>query len=635
MVGSYASIRDLHSERRTFYARCGVALVVCVGMVSALMIRLTDLQLTQHDYFSTRSNENRMRVVVVPPVRGLVFDRHGTVLAQNNPAYVLEIIPEQVKDLDATLARLAQIIQLSDTDISRFRDRLRKTPRFRGVTLRSRLSLEEVAAYEINRHDFPGVDVKAGLSRHYPLSTVTAHVVGYVGGITDRELAQLDDRAYRGTTQIGKTGIEKGHESMLHGEVGAKIVEANAAGRPLRELDYNRGAPGKNLYLTIDAQLQKAADQALNNREGAIVALDPRNGEVLAMVSKPGYDPQLFVEGIDHESFRALNEDPNRPLFNRATQGQYPPGSTIKPHMALAGLEYSQVTPSEREFCPGHYQLPTSERLYRDWKRTGHGWMNMDRAIAESCDIYFYQLALDLGIDRIHSLLHRFGLGQRTGIDLPGEQDGLMPSREWKRAARREPWYPGETLIVGIGQGYMTATPLQLAQVAARIALRGRAYKPHMLHSFEDPISGEIVGATPESLEAVELRAPEFWDRVIHAMELVSHSIGGTGARAFGDSAYRVAGKTGTAQVAGLSQEDEDPRKIKEIPKHLRDHALFIGFAPVDDPRIAVAVVAEHSGGGGAVAAPIARKVMDAYLLPPKPAAPANSATRTPPVDNS
>ena len=635
MVGSYASIRDLHSERRTFYARCGVALVVCVGMVSALMIRLTDLQLTQHDYFSTRSNENRMRVVVVPPVRGLVFDRHGTVLAQNNPAYVLEIIPEQVKDLDATLSRLAQIIQLSDTDISRFRDRLRKTPRFRGVTLRSRLSLEEVAAYEINRHDFPGVDVKAGLSRHYPLSTVTAHIVGYVGGITDRELAQLDDRAYRGTTQIGKTGVEKGHESMLHGEVGAKIVEANAAGRPLRELDYNRGAPGKNLYLTIDAQLQKAADQALQNREGAIVALDPRNGEVLAMVSKPGYDPQLFVEGIDHESFRALNEDPNRPLFNRATQGQYPPGSTIKPHMALAGLEYSQVTPAEREFCPGHFQLPTSERLYRDWNRTGHGWMNMDRAIAESCDIYFYQLALDLGIDRIHSLLHRFGLGQRTGIDLPGEQDGLMPSRDWKRAARREPWYPGETLNVGIGQGYMTATPLQLAQVAARIALHGRAYKPHMLHSFEDPISGEIVGATPESLEAVELRAPEFWDRVIHAMELVSHSIGGTGARAFGDSAYRVAGKTGTAQVAGLSQEDEDPRKLKEIPKHLRDHALFIGFAPVDDPRIAVAVVAEHSGGGGAVAAPIARKVMDAYLLPPAPSSTASGSAATAPGNNS
>lgn len=636
MVGSYASIRDLHSERRTFYARCGIAVLVCVGMVGALVLRMTDLQVTQHDYFSTRSNENRMRLVVVPPVRGLIFDRNGVVLAENNPAYVLELIPEQVRDIDDTLERLGQIIQLSPTDLDRFRDRLRKTPRFRGVTLRSRLSLDEVAAYEINRHDFPGVDVKAGLSRHYPLGDATAHVVGYVGGITDRELAELDEQAYRGTTQIGKTGIEKSHEHMLHGEVGAKIVEANATGRPLRELDYNRGAPGQNLYLTLDAKLQAAADQALSNREGAVVALDPRNGEVLAMVSKPTFNPQLFVEGIGHDAFRALNDNPNRPLFNRATQGQYPPGSTIKPHMALAGLEYGLVAPSNREFCPGYYQLPTSERLYRDWKRTGHGWMNMDRAIAESCDIYFYQLALDLGIDRIHAMLFKFGLGQKTGIDLPGEQDGLMPSREWKRAARRESWYPGETLNVGIGQGYMTATPLQLAQIAARIALRGQAYKPHMLHAFEDAITSETVGATPEALQPLQLRANEFWDRVIHSMELVAHSVGGTAHRAFADSTYRMAGKTGTAQVAGLSQEDEDPRKLREIPKHLRDHALFIGFAPIDDPRIAVAVVAEHSGGGGSVAAPIARQVMDAYLLPPElnippamNAAPASAVTRT------
>ena len=614
MAGNYAAMRDLHTERRTFFARAGVALILCSTMVVALGLRLVDLQVTQHHYFSTRSNENRMRVVLVPPVRGLIFDRNGVVLAQNNPAYVLELIPEQVMDLADTLQRLGQLIALSEDDLQRFEQRRQRTPRFRGVPLRSRLSLAEVAAYEINRHDFPGVDVKAGLSRHYPLGESTAHAIGYVGGVTEAELANLDEREYRGTTQIGKTGIEKSHEELLHGQVGSKIVEANAAGRPLRELDYQRGAPGHNLYLTLDSRLQAAAETAMFGREGAVVALDPRNGDVLALVSKPGFDPQLFVEGIDHASYALLRDNLDRPLFNRATQGQYPPGSTIKPQMALAGLEYGLVSPSKSEFCPGHYQLPTSERLYRDWKRRGHGWMDMEQAITESCDIYFYQLALDLGIDRIHELLSKFGLGLTTGLDLPGEQAGLLPSREWKRASRRESWYPGETLNVGIGQGYMTTTPLQLAQATARIAMRGRGFVPHMVHRLQTPGQKEILPVSSVGIEPIKLRAPEFWDRIVDAMVQVTDDPHGTGYRAFSNASYTVAGKTGTAQVAGLSQEDEKPDALLDIPKRLRDHALFVAFAPADNPQIAIAVVAEHSGGGGAVAAPIARQVLDEHF---------------------
>ncbi len=616
MVGSYAAIRDLHAERRAFYARCGIALIIAALIFGALLMRLVDLQIDQHAALSTKSNDNRMRVTAVPPVRGLIYDRNGAVLAENQPSFVLEIVPEQVPDLDDTLERLGRLISISERDLSQFRRRLAGTPRFRGVVLRSQLSLEEMAAYEVNRHDFPGVDVKAGLTRHYPAGEATAHVIGYVGGITEAELAQVDERAYRGTTQIGKTGIEKSQEALLHGSTGARIVEANAAGRPLRVLEYQPGEPGHDLYLGLDLKLQMAAEAALEDREGAVVAIDPSNGEVLALVSRPSFDPQQFVDGIDHESFRRVNQDPRRPLFNRATQGQYPPGSTIKPLVALAGLDAGLIDTRWQQTCPGYFQLPNSERLYRDWKRRGHGAVRLRRAIAESCDIYFYQLSMELGIDRIHALLGQFGLGAPTGIDLPGEARGILPSEAWKRRTQNKPWYPGETVIAGIGQGYMNTTPLQLAHATARLAARGGGYVPHLVHAVSSPASGERRTITPVALPKIELSDPGHWDAVIDAMLAVTSDPHGTAARHMADAAYSVAGKTGTAQVAGLSQEDKDPPNIDQVPKRLRDHALFVAFAPVEAPSIALAVVVEHGGSGGGVAAPVARRILDAWLSP-------------------
>ncbi len=609
------ALKNVTDERNAFFNRSVIALLMLLAGLTLLVVRLVNLQFVQHSYFSTRADQNRMRVVPVAPVRGLIYDRNGTVLAQNQPSFVLEITPERIRDMDALLTRLSVVVELSPTDIERFRDRVRKTPRYRGVPLRSNLSMEEVARYEIRRHDFPGVEVTAGLSRNYPLAASGAHIIGYVGGITEQELKQADERTYRGINQIGKVGIEKSREDLLRGEPGAKIIEANAVGRPLRELDYRRGYPGRNLYLSIDAKVQLVAEQALGDLTGAVVAIDPSTGEVIALVSKPGYDPHFFVDGISATEYKTLLDNPQRPLYTRAWQGTYPPGSTVKPTMALAGLEFGVVEPAHREFCRGEMTLPGSSRKYRCWRRSGHGWMDMAAGVMRSCDIYFYQLALNLGIDRIHSAMTGFGLGTLTGIDLPLEKGGLFPSREWKMAARRESWYPGETLNIGIGQGYTLTTPLQLAQMTARIAMRGGGYRPHTLRVIEDPITKQRESVTPEPLERIELKDNRNWRTVISAMEDVTHSPSGTANRIGKDAPYRIAAKTGTAQVASLRQDEAKAPTLAQTPVHLRDHALFIAFAPVDEPRIAIAVIAEHAGGGSAVAAPIARRVMDQYLL--------------------
>ncbi len=608
------ALKNVHAERNTFLSRSVAAVLLCTACVILLIVRLVDLQVVRHAYFSTRADENRMRVMPVAPVRGLIYDRSGTVLAQNRPAFVLEITPEQVDDMDALLARLSRVIALDEADIDRFRDRVHKSPRYLGVPLRSNLSMEEVARYEIRRHEFPGVEVTAGLSRNYPLGASGAHVIGYVGGITERELQTIDEAAYQGLNQIGKVGVERAQEDILRGVPGAKIIEANAYGRPLRELDYQRGYPGRNIYLSLDARVQLVAEQALGDLTGAIVALDPQTGEVIAMVSNPGYDPHYFVEGISSKDYRQLLEDPRRPLFNRALQGTYPPGSTVKPAMALAGLEHDVFDPEHREFCGGEMKLPGSSRKYRCWKRSGHGWVDMATGVMRSCDIYFYQLALNLGIDRIHDAMSEFGLGHRTGIDLPLEKGGLFPSREWKQRTRHENWYPGETLNVGIGQGFTSVTPLQLAQMTARIAMRGGGFKPHVLHAVEDPITKGIDVVQPEPLEQIELADNQNWNVVIDAMVEVAHSPAGTAYRIGKDSPYRIAGKTGTAQVAGLKQDEAAP-ELEDTPLRLRDHALFIAFAPAEDPKIAVAVIAEHAGHGGSTAGPMARVVMDQYLL--------------------
>ncbi|MDB5985253.1 MAG: Penicillin-binding protein 2 [Nevskia sp.] len=608
-------MKNLHEEKQAFTTRVWIAAIGCLVMLSILVMRMTDLQVLEHDYYSTRADDNRMRLVPVPPVRGLVYDRNGALLAQNVPAFVLEITPEQLPGkLDDTLARLGQLVRLTDVDIARFRERMRKTPHYRAVALRSNLSAEEVARYEINRYDFQGVDVTAGLLREYPLGTVASHVVGYVSGITDTDLQTIDEASYQGLNQIGKTGIERSHEDQLRGQPGNKIIEANAGGRPLRELDYQQGHAGQNLYLTIDSKLQTTAEAALGELDGAAIAIDPRNGEVLALVSKPGFDPGPFVEGIDGDSYRALLEDPDRPLYNRALLGTYPPGSTIKPFMAAAGLIAGTLNPATKIFDPGYFQLPGVERKYRCYWRQGHGWVDLNLAMTKSCDVYFYQAALNMGIDRIDDVLGAFGFGHLSEIDIPHEKSGLLPTRDWKRRVYRQAWFPGETLNTGIGQGYLTVTPLQLAQAAARMAMRGAGFKPHMLHAIEDPATHNITAIAPEALPRVEAKDRGVFDRVIEAMELVMQP-GGTAYAVFKDAPYRAAGKTGTAQVAGLKQDETYAPKLDATPKLLRDHALFIAFAPVDDPRIAVAVIAEHAGHGGTSAAPVARAMIDEYLL--------------------
>jgi penicillin-binding protein 2 len=616
-MSSYAALKNLHAERQAFFARVGFAVFCCAGLALLLAGRLVHLQVIENEYYTTRSDENRMRLTVVPPVRGLIYDRSGALLAQNAPGFRLEIVREEVPDLPAALDRLGQLVHLTDADLARFRERFRKTPKYQGVPLRTNLSLEEVARFQINRYEFTGVEMNAGLTRNYPLGKSAAHVVGYIGGITEDDLAAVDEKAYRGTQYIGRTGVEKSHEDVLHGSLSTKVVETNAGGRPLRELDTRRGAPGVNLFLSIDAKLQQTAEKAFAHRNGALVAIEPQTGEVLALMSKPGFDPHLFVEGIDQPTYKALNQDPTAPLFNRALQGTYSPGSTIKPFMALAALEGNVKNPVEREFCTGEFALPGSARKYRCWQRKGHGWVDMEVAVRNSCDVYFYQLALVLGIDRISTFLASFGLGTPTGLDLPGEKGGLLPSREWKKRVRRENWYPGETLIVGIGQGTFTTTPVQLAQITARMAMRGRGFKPHMVHAEEDAMTGTVTAVRPEPLPELKLRDPADWARIVQAMEAVAHEPGGTAYRAMHDAKYRVAAKTGTVQVAALAQDEEVAPKQEDVPEHLRDHALFIAFAPSDAPKIALAVLVEHAGGGGgAIAAPIARQVMDAWLLP-------------------
>lgn len=621
-MGNFDRLRDLYAERRNFFARALFALAFCVVLMFLLLWRAFDLQILQHEQLSTRSNDNRMRLVTVPPVRGLIFDRNGVVLAQNSPAYVLELVPEQVKDLEATLDALSKVVEIDPSDRERFHERLRRTPSYRGVPVRTRLSFEEVARFQVNRHDFPGVDVRAGLTREYPLGKSMSHLVGYVGGVTERDLRQFGEVDYRGTTHIGKTGIERQYESLLHGSTGAKIVETNATGRPLRDLDHRPATPGSNLHLTVDARLQLVAEEALKGYEGAIVALDPRNGEVLALVSKPGFEPRHFVDGISHERYRALSNDARRPLYNRALAGTYPPGSTIKPVMALIALEEHVVSPEQRVYCPGHFELPNVTRHYRCWKRRGHGWVDLERAVAESCDVYFYKTAHELGIDRIENMLGWFGLGSETGIDLPGERAGIAPSRAWKRAVRGQAWYPGETLNIGIGQGVMTMTPLQVALMTARIGTRGGSATPHVLRAVEHLDEGRTTAQPQRPLPDIPIANTDHWTEVHDTMVATMHSPGGTAHSVGRDASYRIAGKTGTSQVAGLSQEDAVAPELESLPKHLRDHSLFMAFAPADDPRIALAVVVEHGGSGSAVAAPMARKVLDAWLNEPEQAAP-------------
>ncbi len=609
-------IKNETQEGQVFTRRAIVALVGAITLLMIVVGRLLYLQVVNHELYTTLSRDNRVKIVPIPPTRGLIYDRNGKLLAENVPAFSLEVIPEQVEDMKETLGALSAIVDISENDIEHFYGLLEQKRRFEGVPIRYRLSEEEVARFAVNRHRFQGVDIHARLVRYYPLGELGSHVVGYVGRIDEQELSKVDVSNYSATTHIGKVGIEKSYEEALHGKVGYQQVEVNAQGRKLRVLNRTPPVPGRNVHLNIDIELQATAFRALDTYRGAVVALDPRSGEVLALVSKPGYDPNLFVNGIDKDTYNQLRSSGSQPLFNRALRGQYPPGSTIKPFLGLAGLEHRVASNGHSVFCPGWYMLKGDDRRYRDWKKGGHGVTNLNKAIVQSCDVYFYELAVALGIDRMYGFMKKFGFGQKTGIDIVGERPGLFPSRQWKNRERHLPWFPGETVITGIGQGFTLVTPLQLATATAAIAQHGIRRSPMVLNTIQATDAETSPPEEPRSPPPVGLRNSHHWSLIIDAMTEVVHGKRGTARRINHGLEYRVAGKTGTAQVFGMEEDEE--YEEEEIAARLRDHSLFIAFAPVDDPRIAIAVVAENAGSGSSVAAPIARKVMDYYLMGPR-----------------
>ena len=621
------TINDSPRESLLFSVRAVIAAVV-VGILTLVLVgRLVHLQIYKHQHFTTLSENNRVKIVPIAPTRGLIFDRQGEILAQNLPAYSLEVVPEVVEDVDALIEELREIIEITDADEEAFLAALARKRRFEKVPLRLRLEDREVARFAVNRHRFPGAGIEARLTRNYPLGELSVHLVGYVGRIDKREIDRIDHANYRGTSHIGKTGVEASYEEWLHGKVGYQRVETNAQGRILRVLERHDPVAGRNLFLTMDAKLQRTAEAALGDENGAIVALDPVTGAVLAMASTPGFDPNLFANGIDLQTYRSLQRSPDRPLFNRAVNGQYPPGSTIKPFVGLAGLERGIGHARRESWCPGWFVLSGGKRRYRCWKKYGHGRLGLHDALAQSCDVYFYELALALGIDRMHEYLSSFGFGERTGIRLGGESRGLMPSRTWKRSARGQPWFPGETVITGIGQGYMLATPLQLASVTAAIATQGKRLRPRIVSRAVDPASGDVEEFEPETIATIESLDVPNWERIVEAMTAVVHGPRGTARRISEGLSYRVAGKTGTAQVFGIAQNEE--YDAKKLDKKLHDHGLFIAFAPVAQPRIAVAVVVENGGSGSSAAAPLARIVIDTYLGDiPAPTAPRRRTLR-------
>ena len=624
-MGLLSPIKDHHAERRLFLSRVILATVVSLLLMGIVVVRLVQLQVVDHEIFAEKSQGNRVRIEAVPPIRGLVYDRKGRVLAENLPAYQLELIPEQVEDIDDTLSRLAAIGLIAEEDIAGFKELSRSGPRFKPVTLKITLTEEEIANFAIQRPRFPGVDFQPRLVRHYPNGTEVAHAVGYVGAVSADDLRRLDLARYAGSSHTGKTGVEAGYESSLHGNAGFRHLVTNARGRQvpgdsselLGTLPADQAPdPGSNVFLSIDLDLQRVATRALEGRRGALVAIDPWSGEILALVSAPSFDPNLFAVGMTTAQYAELQNNPDRPLFNRAVRGTYPPGSTLKPILALAALETGATNLSRRTFCVGYFTLPNSTHRYRDWKPEGHGPVDLHDAISQSCDVYFYEISGAIGIDNMHDYLSRFGLGRPTGIDIGGESAGLVPSRDWKRAAFKnrddQRWYDGETVIASIGQGYMLATPLQLAAAAAALATRGVHYRPHLVAAIEDPLSGERTLVSPERLPDVSISNEFYWDSVIGAMHDVLQGPRGT-ARAVGmGAAYQMAGKSGTAQVVSIAQDAE--YEEEDIEERMRDHALFIAFAPLDNPRIAVALIVENGSSGSGVAAPIAKAVIDEHL---------------------
>ncbi len=609
------TLKDPIRESLMFNRRLMITVVVVIILTLILLGRLFLLQVINNTHYTTLSEKNRVNILPIAPTRGMIYDRNGVLIAHNVPSFILQIVAERVENMEATLSLLKQLITLSDAEIKRFKRKLHRKRKFVSIPLRYRLSDTEVARIAVNQYRLPGVQIKAELSRHYPIGKLMAHVAGYVGRISEADLRQLDTSEYRASSHIGKVGVEKFYENILHGKIGFQRVESNAQGRIIKVLERNLPTPGQTLYLNIDANLQAIAYKAFGEDNGALMAMDPETGAVLAMISVPSYDPNIFVHGLASEDFNKLRKSPHRPLFNRALRGQYPPGSTLKPLLGLAGLELDELQAYKPIDCKGWYVLDddVDQRRYRDWKKTGHGSTNLIDAIAESCDIYFYDLSYKLGIDRIHQYLSAFGLGNKTGIDMEGELKGIIPNKDWKRRHYNEMWYPGETLINGIGQGFMLTTPLQLTSFTATLSQAGKRVKPVILKATQDPKTGLIQTIKPQPLPSVHQINVNNWETILGAMRKVVHGAKGS-ARGMGYGLkYKMAGKTGTAQVFGIKEGEQ--YKKEELKKKLHDHALFVAFAPYEKPRIAIAVVVENGGGGGSVAAPIARKIMDHYLL--------------------
>lgn len=606
------AIRDHLREAAVVQSRLVMISFLVLLLAVILIVRLAYLQVVQFDKFSDLANRNRVSTHPIAPVRGLIFDRNGMPLAANERAYNLEILPKQVEDMDALLNSIGELVELSEKDVEQFKKLVKYRPSFQRQVLRANLTEKEAARYSAHQHNLAGSYLVAALQRSYPEGELMGHVLGYVGRINDKDVKRIDKQAYGGTHYIGKLGIEEKYESVLLGEVGSEDIETNAHGQQVRALTRQLPKTGKTLFLSLDTELQRKVESLLSEVEGAAVALDPKSGEVLAFVSVPGYDTNPFVNGISSKAYSVLRESDRRPLLNRALNGRYAPGSTIKGFMGLISMT-SGIPSSETVFGPGWYSLPNSRHRYRCWKKNGHGKVDLHDAITQSCDVYFYRNAKRLGIDRLHEGMSEFGFGKITGIDIPNEPSGLMPSREWKKRARGQPWYPGETVITGIGQGYMLATPLQLATAVALLANRGQPIIPHFLTAVQDPDDGTLEQLEYEKPEKLSSISDAAYAEVIQAMRDVVHGPRGTARKIGKGLEYEIAGKTGTAQVKSIPQGQKYDKE--NTPKKYRDHSLFVAFAPVDDPKIALAVIIEHGGGGSKVAAPIAGKIIDYYLV--------------------
>ena len=615
-------IKDHWREQRLFDQRS----IICAALMGlatlGLIVRLFVLQVTRHDYYADLSQGNRVRTEPIPAARGLILDRHGEVVAGSQPAYQLELVPEEVADVGKTLASLVQLNLIRAEDVNEIERTIESSRTFDSVPIRLRMSDEDVARFAVRRFEFPGLDIKTRQTRFYPNGDLAVHALGYVGAISEQDLKRIDRAAYAGTALIGKLGVESAFEHELHGRNGFREVLVNAQGRSVERQgtlvsNLRTKAPiaGADLVLTIDLKVQRVAEAALAGHRGAVVALDPTNGDVIALVSLPGFDPTLFGRGITAGEYNVLQGDIDRPLFNRALRGTYPPGSTVKPVIALAGLTYHVVDPEAHRYCAGSFHLPGSSFIYREYHNEHHGAVDLDDAIARSCDVYFYGLANEIGVDRISSFMAKFGFGALTGIDISGEKAGILPSKQWKEKMFSRPadrvWFPGETVSFGIGQGYLTVTPLELAHYASVVATRGHVWRPRLVAAYRDPGSGQLRHIAPVDEGEVSGVSAEDWQRVVHGMIGVTQR--GTAAAIGAHAPYVFAGKTGTAQVFTVARNEK--YNAAKINERLRDQSWFIAFAPADAPRIALAVLEENGGAGASAAAPIARKVLDAYLL--------------------